>query len=229
MRRVSTFLGIAALVVLAGVYIGLGSAATQSQQLAQADVQHGIAFTKGCSSPTTIGQGYACTYSVRNVTDEAQDTLTFNGLTDTVHAAGGNVGSGNIFTSLQFEIGAFLPGSNTPPFCTGGVGTGTSADPFRSAPGNPLVSCTLPFGSRLNAQSFSFYTVQPLDYNLPGHMLTDSAELTWHDLCNDPAHTGNTNCVSNPPNVGAGSASTIAQLTPTVSTTIHNAAHGAVT
>ena len=54
-----------------------------------ADTQHGISFTKGCVSPTQIGQPYTCTYSIRNDIDEAQDTLTINGLIDTVHAAGG--------------------------------------------------------------------------------------------------------------------------------------------
>ena len=38
-------------------------------------------------------------------------------------------------------------------------------------------------------------------------MLSDSADLGWHDLCNDPAGTGNTNCNPNPPNVGAASQS----------------------
>src|SRR5262249_2029509 len=161
--------------------------------------QHGIGVTKGCSSPTNIGQPYSCTYSVINTVDEAQDTLTFDGVSDTVHASGGNVASGNIFASLRYVIGPFLMGFSTPPFCTAGIATGTALDPFRSAPGNPLVSCTLPFGSRLNTLSNSFYTVQPLDFNQPGHVVTDSVEITWHDLCNDPAHTGNTNCVSNPP------------------------------
>ena len=45
-----------------------------------ADVQHGIGFTKGCTSPTKIGDPYACSYAVRNVLDEAHDTLTINSL-----------------------------------------------------------------------------------------------------------------------------------------------------
>jgi len=188
-----------------------------------ADVQHGISFTKGCASPTHIGQPYSCSYSVRNNVDEAQDTLTMTGLADTVHSAGGDVGSGNVMTSLKFEIGAFLPGFSTPPTCNG-IGTGTAADPFRNA-----TTCTLPFGSRLNVQPFSFYTVQAADFNLAGHVLTDSANLTWHDTCNDPAGTGNSNCVPNPPNVGAGSQTLVIGLTPTVTTQIHNAAHAVVT
>src|SRR5262245_65771102 len=91
------------------------------------DVQHGISVTKGCSSAVTIVSAYSCTYSVRNNIDEAQDTLTFNSFVDTVHAAGGNVSSGEMFTNLRFEIGAFVPGFSTAPFCSGGVGTGTAA------------------------------------------------------------------------------------------------------
>lgn len=44
-----------------------------------APVNHGIAFTKGCMSPTPVGQPYTCTYSIRNNVDEAQDTLTITG------------------------------------------------------------------------------------------------------------------------------------------------------
>jgi uncharacterized repeat protein (TIGR01451 family) len=174
-----------------------------------ADVNHGILFTKGCNGSTPIGQPYSCTYTVQNFVDDAGDTLSFDGLTDTVHAAGGNVSSGNVFSQLRLEIGTFLPGFSTAPYCTGGIGTGTALDPFRSAPGNPLISCTLPFGSRLNVQSFSFYTVQPADLGLVDHALKDDAELTWHDHCDDPAHTGNSNCVSNPTTIGAGSQTTV--------------------
>ena len=103
--------------------------------------------------------------------DEAQDTLTITGLTDTVHASGGDVSSGNVHSRRCGSRSALSAGFSTPPTCTGGTGDGTSG--LRSAaPG--LTSCTLPFGSRLNVLPFSFYTVQPLDFNLPGHMLTDS-------------------------------------------------------
>jgi hypothetical protein len=86
----------------------------------------------------------------------------------------------------------------------------------------------LPFGSRLNVEPFSFYTVQAADFNLPGHVITDSAELIWHDVCNDSAGTGDTNCVANPPDVGAGSQSLVIGLASTVTTQIHNAAHAVV-
>ena len=167
MRLQRVFLGIGALVLAVGIAAGVGFAAMRSASAA-GDVQHGVGFTKGCASPTNIGQPYACSYTIQNTIDEAHDTLTIDGLNDTVHAAGGNTSSGNMFNQRQYEIGTFFPGFSTPPTCTGGVGTGTAADPFRSAPGNLLTSCTLPFGSRLNVQTSSFYTVQPLDFNLPG-------------------------------------------------------------
>ena len=44
-------------------------------------------MTKGCVSPTQVGQPYTCTYTIRNDIDDAQDTLTINSLIDTVHAA----------------------------------------------------------------------------------------------------------------------------------------------
>src|SRR5579862_911893 len=116
---------------------------------ALADAQHGVGFTKGCTSPTSIGQPNLCSYTIRNTVDDAQDTLTFNGIDDVTHAAGGNVDSGNIFSSLAYTIGTFSPGFSTAPSCTGGVGNGSPGNPFRSAPGNLLTSCTLPFGSRL--------------------------------------------------------------------------------
>ena len=78
-------------------------------------------------------------------------------------------------------------------------------------------------------QSNSFYTVAPLDYNLAGHTLSDSADLTWHDQCNDAAHTGNWDCVTDPPTNGAGSQTVVNQLTSTTNTAIHNAAHAVVT
>src|SRR4051812_8378594 len=59
------------------------------------DVQHGIVVTKGCVSPTQIGQPYSCSYTVRNSNDDAHDTLTIDSLVDVVHSAGGDVSSGN--------------------------------------------------------------------------------------------------------------------------------------
>src|SRR4051794_35777125 len=70
-------------------------------------VQHGISVSKGCTSPTKIGDPYTCNYIVRNILDEAEDTLTIDNVTDLVHAApqpGGDVSSGNVLSSLQLVL-----------------------------------------------------------------------------------------------------------------------------
>ena len=46
---------------------------------------HGIGFTKGCASPTKIGDQYTCTVQVLNVVDSGHDTLRLTGLSDTVN------------------------------------------------------------------------------------------------------------------------------------------------
>ena len=53
--------------------------------------------------------------------------------------------------------------------------------------------------------------------------------MTWHDLCDDPLGTGDTNCVANPPDVPAQSSTTVQQLGSSTATQIHNAAHQVVT
>jgi hypothetical protein len=188
--RTASKLALAVLVVLGFSLVGAGVASA-------ADVQHGISFTKGCTSPVNVGAPYACSFTVRNNLDEAEDTLTINSLVDTVHSAGGDVLSGNIFNSLKLDSGGSTATCN-------GVGAGTAGNPWHGA-----TSCTLPFGSRINVQSTSHYTVQAGDYDLPNHKLTDSALLGWHDLCNDPADTGNSNCNPNPPPNGAASSAIV--------------------
>jgi hypothetical protein len=171
-------------------------------------VQHGISFTKGCTSPVTVGSPYKCSFAIRNNVDDAHDTLTINSLVDVVHSAGGDVSSGPVFSTLK------LDNFGSSATCSGGSlsGTGTVADPWTGA-----TLCTLPFGSRIIVHSTSHYTVQAGDLALPNSKLTDSANLTWHDVCNDPAETGNSNCNPNPPTVGAASTA-IVQPLPTTTT-----------
>jgi uncharacterized repeat protein (TIGR01451 family) len=195
-----------------------------------ADTQHGISLTKGCFSPTQIGQPYSCTYSIRNSIDDAHDTLTINGFVDVVHAQGGDVSSGNVLSSLRLIQGLFEPGFSTPPTCTGPGITGDGS------PGNPWVGatkCTLPFGSRIGVLPFSFYTVKAADFNLGGHILSDSVSVSWQDVCDGTSAPGNPapgggNCNPAPPDVGAASQTVVTQLPSTTDTTIHNAAHDAV-
>jgi hypothetical protein len=151
-----------------------------------ADVQHGIGFSKTCDSTTKIGERYTCSYAILNVRDAAQDTLTITALSDMVLAANGNVPSGNILGSVRVNV----DGGAT---CTATSGDGSGGDPYLG-----VTSCTLPFNGRVFVQPFSFYTVQASDFNLTNHMLHDVATLTWHDLCDDPAGTGNSNCEPNP-------------------------------
>jgi len=190
------------------------------------DVVHDIGFTKTCVSQTNIGDQYQCSYLVQNNLDEAQDTLTVNGLVDVVHSATGAVSSGNVFSSIKIDNCTTTSGSCTQSSatCTALFGTGTRASPWLNA-----TSCTLPFGSQLNFQSFSHYTVQAADFTLSGHTLTDTAALTWHDLCDDPAGTGDTNCVANPPDVTAESSTTVQQLGSSTATQIHDSGHNVVT
>ena len=188
------------------------------------DVQHGIGLTKGCTSPTKIGDPYSCSYTVRNILDEAEDTLTISSLVDVVHAASGDVSS-NIIGAAQITTTTDATGT-TPSgaTCVAASGNGVFPTPYTG-----VTSCTLPFGSRVNVLSFSHYTVQALDFTLPNHQLRDDVFLTWGDLCNDPAGTGNSNCDPTPPDVGASSLSLIQQLNSSTATDIHNAAHAVVT
>lgn len=82
-------------VVLAGVWLvngGLGATAAYAQGTAL----HGIAFSKGCQSPINVGAPYTCTYKVVNDpnVNNSLDTLTFNAISDTVHASPADVSSG---------------------------------------------------------------------------------------------------------------------------------------
>jgi hypothetical protein len=186
------------------------SALAASPATAQTSVQHGIGFTKGCVSPVAVGAQYSCSFTVRNVVDEAEDTLTFQSIVDVVHASGGDVNSGNFMSQAQLDDGG------TSATCSGGSisGSGTPGDPWVGA-----TSCTLPFGSRINVHSFAFYTVKAEDLNLPNSTLTDTASLDWRDVCDDPADTGNSNCNANPPNAAAASQAHVVPGEATTTTT----------
>jgi len=178
--------------------------------------QHGIAFVKGCDSPTDIGASYNCSYTILNVVDTVHDTLSVTGLSDQVHAAGGDVNSGNILPALQLVFSG-------PVNCVGGSGAGTVGSPYVGA-----TSCTLPFGSSISTNTFSFYTVQAADFGLPGHSLTDTATLNWADTC-DIGATPPSNCTTGAQTATAGSSSLVDQLGSSTATDIHNAAHQTVT
>src|SRR5215212_7746373 len=185
-------------------------------------VQHGLSVTKGCTSPLKIGEPYTCSFTIRNVLDEAHDTMTVSGLVDTVHAAGGDVSSGDLFSSLKLVF--VQDTAIAPPTCIGGTGAGTAANPYTSA-----TQCTLPFGSRLNVLSTALYTVQAADYALPNHILKDDVAVSRQDLCDDPAATHNINCNPSPPPAAASSQALLLQLESATATVIHDAGHNVVT
>jgi hypothetical protein len=95
MRRQRLLLAVGVFALTVGAVLGIGYATAADP------INHGISFTKGCTSPTNVGAPYQCTYSVRNNVDDAMDTLTINGLTDVVHSAGGDVSSGNVFSQAR--------------------------------------------------------------------------------------------------------------------------------
>jgi hypothetical protein len=182
---------------------------------ASAQQFHGIAFTKGCSPTTNIGAPMMCAFQMLNLVDGGQDTLQINDVEDVVNSAGGAVNSGNVLGSLQLVF------SGPTVSCTGGSGAGTSGSPYVGA-----TQCTLPFGTSIQTNSFSHYTVQPGDFALPGHSLTDSATLGWNNTCTSPTVQ---NCTTGPQQASAGSATTVQQNPSTTTTQIHNPAHQVVT
>jgi hypothetical protein len=76
---------------------------------------------------------------------------------DIVEAYDGNVPSGNILTSLTWNLsgGAYFDGSEL----------------------------VLPFGSSAASDPYAFYTVDINDFYLPGHVLPDTATIIWIDEC----------------------------------------------
>src|SRR3954454_5883107 len=116
---------------------------------------HGVAQTKQCASPTKIGDSYVCTAQILNVVDTGQDTIRVTGLSDVVNASGGGVPTGNILAST----GLVFSGAVT---CTGGSGAGTPASPYIGA-----TECLVPFGANITTKTFSHYTVQAGDFDIP--------------------------------------------------------------
>src|SRR5262245_8287541 len=191
--------------------LGTGSASAQN-------FFHGIAFTKGCDSPTDIGDPYTCAYSVLNVADTAHDTLTFNGISDQVHAFTGDVNSGNILGALELVF------SGPTVSCVGGGGKFGPGPPAPGTVANPYVGatmCTLPFGTTITSNGHSFYTVQATDVNLPQSTLTDTATLNWNDVCDVGPGPPTGNCTTANQSATAGSSSAVLKLSSSTATQIH--------
>src|SRR5262249_17827484 len=151
---------------------------------------HGIGVTKGCNSPTKIGDAYTCSVQIFNIVDTGHDTLRISGLTDTVNSAGGPVPTGNILPT----VGLIFISPTIP--CDGGAGSGTAADPYVGAD-----ECFLPFGTNIATTQFSHYTVQAADFN-----------LTTQSILAAAAAVGDTNVKLTTTNLAVGDSFTIDTL-----------------
>jgi hypothetical protein len=207
MRRAPTFCGLGLLGFIALSIIALTGAS------AAAAAVHDVAATKSCVTPVRVGDPYTCSGTIANTADTGQDTVRVSGLSDTVHAAGGDV-SGSFLSS----VGLIFTGPVT---CVGGFGLGTTASPYVGA-----VECLLPFGSSIQTTQFSHHTVQPGDFFLPANTLTDSLSWNWNNTCvSDP----DGDCTTTPQTKTVGGSATVMQLSSSTTTEIHNAAHQMVT
>ena len=187
---------------IAATMLAAGGLYVMSAPLALAQGVHGIAFAKGCSSPTLIGQAYKCDYTIANSIDSgngslnSSDTLTITSLVDNVQA-NPPVNSGNILPLLTLTL-------SNGATCNSGQ-----------------TLCTLPHGASITTTvPYTFYNVKANDPD----PLTDMATLTWQDLCN----SGATNCSTGNLTTPATSESSL-KYAPTVTTAIHNAAHATIT
>src|SRR4051794_4722904 len=152
-------------------------------------VDYGVSSAKGCESPTFVGNKDFCFYTFTNITavganDVAStDTVLVTSAVDTVHAAGGDVSSGNILSQLGL---VFAPAAGVgAPVCVGGAGAGTQVSPYVGA-----TQCTLPYGASISSMDFGWYTTKPADFlQNASHKLSDQIDFTWFDLCDKtPSH-----------------------------------------
>jgi hypothetical protein len=160
---------------------GCGGRALTARARSSAVVE-GITFLKSCESPTLIGTPYQCAYQATN---PSTDTATVTSIVDDVQSAGGPVVSGNLLPLLTLTL-------------AGGATCNVSQ-----------TSCTIPDGGSLTSVEYSFYSPQPADVDLPGHLLTDVATVTFTMVCVEATH----HCPGGPDTAQAGS-STVVKLPP---------------
>ena len=93
----------------------------------------------------------------------------------------------------------------------------STKSPTASCNSGPQNLCTLPFGTSITFKFTSFYTVEPDDYTLTGHKLTDTLSVVWQDLCDG----GSGNCSEGTNNINTATGSTtVEQYTPSVTTAL---------
>nr|MBP8305170.1 hypothetical protein [Phycisphaerae bacterium] len=125
---------------------------------------------KGTTSPRELGQHYISSYKIKNVLDEAGDTLIVTSLQDTLHShAVGDITSPNILTVLTWNLDhyvdeqAYWDGATL--VLPAGAEAWSSEYVFEASPGVP-------------------YTVTIEDAVVG--FLDDDVEIIWRDLCDGP-------------------------------------------
>ncbi len=195
---------------------------------AEAAARHGVSPFKVCvpedsmDGTTDVGQPYVCSYAIQD-TDQFEDGITVSSIVDVVKGSGGDFSSTNILGTVPLIFDAGVMNTSAMPSCVGGTGLGTSASPYIGA-----TLCTIPWDAGIETENDSFYTVQPLDYALPNHELTDTVTFTWESLCDQPGGSG-MSCPNGPQSASTGSSTFVKQLTSDTTTTILNSADAPVT
>jgi len=176
-RRLAALTALAAGVAL----VLVGSAAA-----AQA---YGVAPSKGCVSPISVGAAYTCTAEIDNNNSVSQDTVRVTSLDDEVDSSTGA-------HTTTMAINASTPGL-------------TLLDLGGGLPTCDATGCTLPYNTGLEV-TFSHYTVVASDF--PN--VSDTATYHWNDTCQSVAPA--TLCSTGPKSNQAGASADINPESPAI-------------
>ena len=198
---------------LAALLVGVVGVAV-AVDLPPVPAQHGISLTKGCESPTQVGQPYTCTLLVpqphgrRPRHDDGQRTHQSS------TPKSGDVSSGNVFGSLQAGDRRFLARVLDTADLPWRPGRRQS---WESVPWAWPDVVHVPFGSRLNVLPFSFYTVQAgrlrSQRSRPRRLRSADVARPLRRYGVPGTGAGSGNCNPNPPVVPPASQTTVTQLT----------------
>src|SRR4051812_49264894 len=159
-------------------------------------ITYGVSVSKGCESPTKVGEHFFCAYTLSNTFSTSKETVVVTTTTDDAnrHVNNGtmeNAGT-NILPELSITIGKTAdaaPGSQGS--CDAAAGDGIAI------PYTGVLTCTLPFGWFIASADFDLGVVTDADVVATDnpddhHMLTDHVTFIWHSLCDIHFDTCNT-------------------------------------
>jgi hypothetical protein len=159
---------------------------------------HGITLAKGCSTtPAVVGDAYSCRYTIGNFIDNAPDTLQIQSLIDRIDVEGNGFG--------QPGAAGDVESPNLLPLLTLTLAGGATCD------GPPVTECTLPPGSSITSDFYSFYNTDADDPN----PLSDRVYLAWTDTCDSKV----LNCPVGPQRATTGSQQAVHSPTPSITPT----------